>query len=92
MVYHLCNFWDKRFWEQAWKDGHKKWCFAVNVPKKNEATERQCGDPRQKFIAFDLRNAYLMSAHFKSYRGVKVVLQFFLEHILKNQPNNLARR
>ena len=92
MMYHLCNFLDKRFREQAWKDGHKNWCFAVNVPKKNEALERQCGDLRQKFIAFDLRNAYLMSAHYKSYRGVKVVLKFFLEQILVNQPTNLPRR
>ena len=62
----VCNFWDKRFWEQAWKDGHKNWCFTVNVPQKNRAMERQCNDPRKRFITFDLRNAYLMSAHFKS--------------------------
>jgi len=88
----IADFCSKTCQEQAWKDGHKNWCFTVNVPKKNQAMERQCGDPRQRFIAFDLRNAYLMSAHFKSYRGVKVVLKFFLEQILINQPTNLPRR
>jgi len=88
----IADFCGKTCQEQAWKDGHKNWCFTVNVPKKNRAMERQCGDPRQRFINFDLRNAYLMSAHFKSYRGVKVVLKFFLDQILINQPNNLPRR
>ena len=88
----IADFCGKTCQEQAWKAGHKNWCFTVNNPKKNRAMERQCGDPRQKFVTFDLRNAYLMSAHFKSYRGVKVVLNIFLDQILVNQPSNLVRR
>ena len=85
----------KTFCEQAWKDGHKNWCFTVNDPKKNQAMARLYNDPKQAktmFVNLDLRNAYLMSAHFKSYRGVKVVLYMFMDYILKNQPDNLLRR
>ena len=56
---------------------------------------RLYNDPKQAktmFVNLDLRNAYLMSAHFKSYRGVKVVLHMFMDQILKNQPDNLLRR
>ena len=91
----IADFCGKACQEQAWKDGHKNWCFTVNDPKKNQAMARLYNDPKQAktmFVNLDLRNAYLMSAHFKSYRGVKVVLYMFMDYILKNQPDNLLRR
>ena len=101
---HLCSnckiaeFCGKTCQEQAWKEGHKKWCLSINNPKKNHylyqdkkyrVPKGRSGKPA--FVIMDSRNCYLMSVHFKSYRGVELILSQYMNHLLSGPPHLVKR-
>ena len=94
----IAEFCGKTCQEQAWKEGHKKWCLSINNPKKNHylyqdqkyrVPKGRSGKPA--VVIMDSRNCYLMSVHFKSYRGVELILSQYLNQILLGEPHLTKR-
>ena len=94
----IAEFCGKTCQEQAWKEGHKKWCLSINNPKKFHYLYQdkkyripKDGSGKPAAIIMDSRNCYLMSVHFKSYHGVELILSQYLNQILLGPPH-LAKR
>ena len=94
----IAEFCGKTCQEQAWKEGHKKWCLSINNPKKFHYLHQdkkyripkdRSGKPAA--IIMDSRNCYLMSVHFKSYHGVELILSQYLNQILLGPPHLTKR-